>query len=556
MTLPRFTPALRLGLARTGALLALLGLCLSATADTRLYLSIGDERWSQRVRDELAPRTHRALSDFDSFAQREYGLVPDGRLAIVLASLPRSPLPEGVDATGLSRLEAGMSEAELRLHGLGLPLQRCVGALLDQAAGLPPGSHSRLPGWVRLGAGELVAKQLMAGLELTPLSAEQAEPPMTRSDNRNTPEAERALTAQREARQQRRLSLLAMERLQQTSGERFHAQLKAYAVASAQPDFDPERAFESSFGLGMQEHLGRVDAALRACDRTDLPGCGRPAPASAPDPDAAHVLVQMGGHVHDGFADQVEQQWLPVVQQAAAQFDRLVTQTLRVRLGRDARVYVAAGAEDYEQVLHEDMALSPAGAQMQSEVSGGLSNSRGQIALKFTPPQTRPAAYEMAVKTTLHELTHELQKQLDHNHAGFRPPIWLREGTADLFAYMLAPQVRINEADAEAMRNWRERNLAWWRNGNKTKLQPDEMWELSPSDWTHMMKEHRGNYQMAGLMCMYLQAILGERFLGAWVNYYRMAGDKQRTAAEAFEKAFGFRASAFQEDFKSWLAQQ
>lgn len=314
---------------------------------------------------------------------------------------------------------------------------------------------------------------------------------------------------------------------------------------------------DGSWGLGTQT-LRPVDKALEGCKAKGGGNCRLFALDDdvLARPDRAHVAVQMGGYVYDDFAKQVERDWLGLVRQSSAQFDRLVNEVLKVQLVRDARIYVGAGVSDYEQILREDMRMPVERAELQGEVSGGLSNSRGQIALKFTPKQSRAAAYELAVKTTLHELTHELQKQLDNRHAGFSPPAWLREGTADLIAYLLAPQVRINDAEAEALRNWRERNLTWWRTANKTGLQPEEMIDVAPSGWTRMMKEKRGNYQMAGLMSMYLQAISGERFLPAWVEYYRLAGKKGQSASGAFEQAFGLSEAEFHADFKRWLAQQ
>lgn len=314
---------------------------------------------------------------------------------------------------------------------------------------------------------------------------------------------------------------------------------------------------DGSWGVGAQT-LRPVDKALEACKAKGGGNCRLFAldDEVLAHPDRAHVAVQMGGYVYDDFAKQVERDWLGLVRQASAQFDRLVNEVLNVRLVRDARIYVGGGVSDYETILREDMRMPVERAELQGEVSGGLSNGRGQIALKFTPRQNRAAAYDMAVKTTLHELTHELQKQLDNRHAGFSPPAWLREGTADLMAYLLAPQVRINDAEAEALRNWRERNLAWWRTANKTNLQPEEMVEVAPAGWTKMMKEKRGNYQMAGLMSMYLQAITGERFLTAWVEYYRLAGKKGQSASGAFEQAFGIAEADFHADFKRWLAQQ
>ncbi|HEY1091568.1 MAG TPA: hypothetical protein VGE47_10775, partial [Burkholderiaceae bacterium] len=87
-------------------------------------------------------------------------------------------------------------------------------------------------------------------------------------------------------------------------------------------------------------------------------------------------------------------------------------------------------------------------------------------------------------------------------------------------------------------------------------LQPDERVGVAPSGWTGMMKAKRGNYQMAGLMSMYLQAITGERFLDAWVAYYKLAGKRGQGGDTAFEQSFGLTEAEFVADFKRWLAQQ
>ena len=85
---------------------------------------------------------------------------------------------------------------------------------------------------------------------------------------------------------------------------------------------------------------------------------------------------------------------------------------------------------------------------------------------------------------------------------------------------------------------------------------PDEVATARPADWTRLMKERRGPYQMAGLMSLYLQALCGERFLPAWVAYYRLAGQKGQSAAQAFEQSFGLGEAEFLADFKRWLALQ
>lgn len=598
---------------------ALLGLAaFSAQAEVNVQFTGGEDRWSQQVAGQMLPRSRDALGALEALAQKQYGVKLNGRLNLLLQATPRASVPAGAATATVTRVEAGMAEAELRERALLLPLRQGMQSVVDE---LTAGRAALLPGWLSWGLTESVARQIVADLKLPVLPAYAAEPPINRPEGaaRRAAEIVQELQLQR---QQQRLSLAAVEALRQRLGEDFHPRMKAYLRAAALDGFDANASFEQQFGLKPAELSGLmaaspasqqeanpdkplalaqidtsqdtperqqawaafikaakpralamssdgswglgaqtqrpVDKALDACKAQGGSNCRLLAldDEVVARPERAHVSVQMGGYVYDEFAQQVERDWLGLVRQASAQFDRLVNDVLKVSLVRDARIYVGGGVSDYEAILRDDMRMPAERAELQGEVSGGLSNSRGQIALKFTPRQSRAAAYDLAVKTTLHELTHELQKQLDNRHAGFSPPAWLREGTADLIAYLLAPQVRINDAEAEALRNWRERNLAWWRTGNKTNLQPAEMIDVEHSGWTRMMKEKRGNYQMAGLMSMYLQAINGERFLPSWVAYYRLAGQRGQSGRQAFEQCFGMTEAEFVADFKRWLAQQ
>ncbi|MDM4766104.1 hypothetical protein [Pelomonas sp. SE-A7] len=535
------SPALRLSL-----IVSLLLAATASQAEIPLQFSGGADRWSQRVSEQWLPRSKQALDSLEAFAQAQYGIKLDGRLSLLMLSTPTAAVPIQAGAAGQLKVEAGLAEAELRRRALLQPLRQGMGLVVEE---LTAGEAKRLPAWLSTGLADLVARQLVAALNLPTLPSYAAEPPIHRPEGADAAKSAKLVQGQQTLRAAQRLSLSLVEALQQRLGADFHPRMKAYLQAAGRHGFDAEAAFSQQFGLSQAELIAVVEK-----QQAERPEADAVAEAAAASPNA--IQVKMGGYVKDEFALQVERDWLGVVRQASAQFDRLVNDTLKVGLVRGARIYVGGGLQDYETILREDMRMPVERAELQGEVSGGLSNSKGQIALKFTPRQNRAAAYDVAVKTTLHELTHELQKQLDNNHAGFRPPVWLREGTADLMAYMLAPQVRVTDVETEVMRSWRDRNLNWWRTGNKTSLQPEELATVSPNGWTQMMKEKRGNYQMAGLMSMYLQAITGERFLPAWVEYYKLAGQKQPGAAASFQQAFGLSESEFQADFRRWLVQQ
>lgn len=502
----------------------------------------GEDRWSQMVVRDWQPRSEAALRQLREFCLAQYGQAPQAQRRWLLRATPRA---ESAEAEGqVLPLEAGMSEAELRQRALLLPLRR---GMLDVVQAL--GQVDQLPPWLPAALADAVAHQMVARLALAPLPPYATEPPLYRPVGPDLRKADQQLQQLQRERLAQRLGRAAIEQLQARLGADFHPRMRAYLQASAQPGFQAEPAFAASFGVSSAALFDGLLESASAVAPVVAPAAGGGAGS------AVAVQVRMGGHVQDEFAAQVERDWLPLVRQAAAQFDRLVGEVLQVGLSRGAQVYVGGGVADYEQILQQDMGLRADRAELQGEISGGLSNSRGQIALKFTPKQNRVQAYELAVKTTLHELTHELQKQLDHNHAGFRPPVWIIEGTADLMAQLLAPQVRFDDAEVQALRSWRERNLSWWRSANKTGLRPEEVAEAGRQDWQQLMKGKRGPYQMAGLMSMYLQAVSGERFLAAWVEYFRLAGQRGSPTA-AFHRAFGMEMNDFQADFRRWLEQQ
>ncbi|HEY1091777.1 MAG TPA: hypothetical protein VGE47_11835, partial [Burkholderiaceae bacterium] len=427
---------------------------LAGASQAEVRVAGGADRWSQIVQKDWAPRSEAAQAAFVALARAQYG-VALAPADLLLRATPLAAAPESPASAPVVALDAGMPEAELRQRALLQPLREGMLRVVEQ---LSQGHGEALPAWLPGGLADATARDVVAGLGLSPLPPYAAEPPITRPNARATAAAQ-LVQNQREQREKRRQARAAVEALQQRLGPDFNARMKAYLTASAQAGFDAEAAFKQQFGIGTQA-LRDASAAAPAV------GQGGATLVDDDERQGVHVAVKMGGYLQDEFAAEVERQWLPLVKQASSQFDRLVNEVLKVRLVRGARVYVGAGLGDYEQILMRDMNMTTDRAETQGEVSGGLSNGRGQIALKFTPRQSRAASFDMAVKTTLHELTHELQKQLDNNHAGFRPPIWLREGTADLMAYLLAPQVRVDDADAQALRNWRELNLSWWKQGN------------------------------------------------------------------------------------------
>jgi hypothetical protein len=305
----------------------------------------------------------------------------------------------------------------------------------------------------------------------------------------------------------------------------------------------------------VQDDSAAMANALRQCRWRDPVNCrlyAVDAQLQAPT-GGVEIAVQMSGHGDGAWAAEVRKTWMPVVLGASAQFNKLLGKQMGVALDQDVRIYLAAGNADYARTLQEEMNMAPSAAATHADVGGGLANSRGQIALLFSPDRSRGALQERALKTSLHELTHALQNDLSHSYAGFSAPKWLREGSADLIAYTLASDAPMIGGSDVNLADWRKKCAQWYAKSG-AQLSPEEVFNAKSPQWLEMMKDKRGPYQMAGLMVMYLKERTGERFFTAWADYFERAGRRGQDEASAFQDSFGIEPARFLADFKQVLA--
>ncbi len=299
-----------------------------------------------------------------------------------------------------------------------------------------------------------------------------------------------------------------------------------------------------------------ISKALAGCRRSDPTSCQLYAvddrvvykPAAA---GAIEIEVVMASRGDDAWARSVRERWYPAVMQSAQQFNRLIKERIGVALTNSIRIHVVASQNDYERVLKDEMRLLASEASDNVDSSGGLSNGRGQIAIVF-PPGNVERLRERAIKTTLHELAHELQAQLARRYRGFAVPKWIQEGTADLLAYETAQELSTEGAAQYSAANWKNRCVRWYKQGGR-QATPEDVSTTQQREWLKMVRQREGPYQMAGLMAIYLQSRLGEHFYRAWVQYFELAGQPGQQEQAAFQQSFGLTRAEFLDGFKAWL---
>lgn len=304
-----------------------------------------------------------------------------------------------------------------------------------------------------------------------------------------------------------------------------------------------------------------LSSALDLCKMADPVGCELYAvdnevvfqPQAKGQAGAISVLV---GTTDDSEQSRsVKTRWLTFVQNLAATFNEQSQMKLGVVLELPTRIFLVPSPEDYSRTLSEDLRMLPSDARDASENTAGLSNTYGQIVV-FIPQEIHLDSFEAyVVRVTLHELTHELQGQLAHRNAGFLPPPWLTEGSANLLAARIAAKLPDAQGSLYSAQDLDTRLHQKQRLG--LLMEPDQVFRANAADWNAMNRSKTANvshYDTATLMVLYLEATLGERFYPALRAYYEAAADKHETSRGAFEKHFGMSPATFLSHYKKWLA--
>lgn len=261
------------------------------------------------------------------------------------------------------------------------------------------------------------------------------------------------------------------------------------------------------------------------------------------------VLLKVGDM--DNWARQVQERWLPMVEEATTAFNQLFVDRTGSGLSETVVMYVAPDQAAYRSVLGQELGLLQEAASEEAGISGGMSVGKGLIALPLPETLSEGGLRERALKTNLHELTHEMQDQLSKGQKA-RAPRWMLEGTADLMGFSVAGKLPGGIGADFTLQKWHDRNLGWYRttyNG----IRPEEMMKVDHAGWTRMMKYKLGPYQMAGLMAEYLMISRGDDFYAEWVNYFKALGQRGAKEPEAFAANFGVSEDEFLAGFKVWL---
>ena len=137
--------------------------------------------------------------------------------------------------------------------------------------------------------------------------------------------------------------------------------------------------------------------------------------------------------------------------------------------------------------------------------------TEGTLMIKAIPPYDQGELQHRV----WHEMTHALQYDLSGGGAERARP-WLKEGTADLFAFLAA-----GKADADSIKQWKAALNSKLIELN-SRLTTADLLDIEAYDWDELSdSSHGANYAMADLMVLHLYETKGSASVAQLASYYR-----------------------------------
>ncbi|GAA5159602.1 hypothetical protein [Viridibacterium curvum] len=264
------------------------------------------------------------------------------------------------------------------------------------------------------------------------------------------------------------------------------------------------------------------------------------------------IRVELRVTSENDWSRQVRERWLPVVNQAVAQFESVLNEQWGVRLQDPTRVYVVTNREDYERTLRDKFGSSASAARLAAEGTDGLASADGQIITGLYAATPAEEVWESATLLVLHELAHELQNQLAGN-TGRRLQRWIKEGSAEQISYLMARRMPSDPSAKFVIGDWRAQCIEWYKARGVATTKPSELLDAGFDDWMALSRSGKQPYKMAGLMLEFLQERLGKDYYPALLKYFRDGSRSREKEQLAFEAFTGMKMADFMKALDRWL---
>lgn len=247
-------------------------------------------------------------------------------------------------------------------------------------------------------------------------------------------------------------------------------------------------------------------------------------PVQAAPQSKIQIIVEDG--VPQAFSDDIKK--------AVTDMEKFYKEKYNIEFKRDVRIVITPNKEAYTVARMREGGETREKAERHAKFASGNSFDATNTIVLNGGHALMASSTAKRVKTTIHELTHQVQAQLSNERQSEVGHMWLSEGSANSLAFRVM--------DYSGFSTVKQERIDWFKNViNKAKKIPRPEELLTREEWLTAMDNKYNAYGVGTSMSEFLIDQCGGP--DCLITYYKVL--KNNDKDKAFKKAFGMTYEQF-----------
>lgn len=240
----------------------------------------------------------------------------------------------------------------------------------------------------------------------------------------------------------------------------------------------------------------------------------------------------------------VPAQFTSDIERAAVHAEAFFKERYGLEFEKNIRIIITPDKKAFAAARMREGGESREKAERHAQKASGTSYGSKGVILLNGGHSKMAAESDKRVKTTIHELTHQIQAQLSNKRHSRNGYIWLSEGSANALAFRV-----MERADFTTVNEQREE---WLEELKESPKLPAVDQLLERANWMPLREANTNPYCAVTIMTEFLIDKCGG--YDQIIDFYKILKDNDREYA--FKKAFGFTIEEFVHDFDAYYQRQ
>lgn len=262
------------------------------------------------------------------------------------------------------------------------------------------------------------------------------------------------------------------------------------------------------------------------------------------NPGIVHAKAQMQSKISIIVEEGVPEAFSNDVIKSVAYMEKFYKEKYNLVIKRPVRIVITPDKEAYTIARMREGGETREKAERHAKFASGNSFDQTNTIVLNGGHALMASSSEKRVKTTIHELTHQVQAQLSKERQSDVGHMWLSEGSANSIAFRVMEYAGFSTVEKERI-DW----LKNVRNPAKEIPAPEEV--LYKDEWLKLMDK---KYNCYGLATNMTEFLIDKSSFDHLITYYKLLKDNDKNIS--FKKAFGMTYDQFLADYNEYYKKE